>query len=93
MDKSAATKQLRETTFVPVVSMEEVPVLSEGERAELVASLKEGQAAIAAGAFTELAGHGVGPWLARIAGEERRKKADGAKSGSRLIGIAPGSLA
>ena len=39
----------RETMIVPVVTMEEVPVLSERERAELVASLKQAEADVAAG--------------------------------------------
>ena len=38
--------------MVPVMTVEEVPVLSEAERDELIASLKEGQARIAAGEFT-----------------------------------------
>jgi hypothetical protein len=39
----------RETMIVPVVTMEEVPVLSEQERADLVGSLKQAEAEVAAG--------------------------------------------
>jgi hypothetical protein len=39
----------RETMAVPVVTMEEVPVLTERERADLVASLKQAEADIAVG--------------------------------------------
>jgi hypothetical protein len=39
----------RETVAVPVVTVEEVPVLSERERADLVASLKQAEADVAAG--------------------------------------------
>jgi hypothetical protein len=38
-----------ETTFVPVVTMEEVPILSDEERKELLASLAEAEADVAAG--------------------------------------------
>jgi len=39
----------RKTMIVPVVTMEEVPVLSERERADLIASLKQAEADVAAG--------------------------------------------
>ena len=38
-----------ETMVVPVITMEEVPVLSERERADFVASLKQAEADVAAG--------------------------------------------
>jgi hypothetical protein len=40
------------TTFVPVVTMEEVPVLSDEEREDLIASLKDGEADVRAGRAT-----------------------------------------
>ncbi len=43
----------RRTTMVPVTTMEEVPVLDERERAELLKSLAESEAHIAAGNYTE----------------------------------------
>jgi hypothetical protein len=39
----------RRTTMVPVTTMEEIPVLSEQERAELTASLRAAEARIKAG--------------------------------------------
>ena len=39
----------RDTVIVPVVTLEEVPVPTEEERAELVASLKQAEADVAAG--------------------------------------------
>lgn len=39
----------RRTTSVPVTTMEEVPVLSDSERAELAASLEAAEARLAAG--------------------------------------------
>ena len=38
--------------MVPVMTMEEVPILSDAERDELIASLKEAEARIAAGEYT-----------------------------------------
>lgn len=37
--------------MMPVTTMEEIPVLTEAERAEFIASLKESEARIAAGNF------------------------------------------
>jgi len=39
--------------MVPVTTMEEIPVLSERERAELLASLKKAEAQIKAGNYIE----------------------------------------
>jgi hypothetical protein len=46
---TTADKTKPATIMVPVMTMEEVPILSEEERAELIASLKEAEAEIAAG--------------------------------------------
>jgi hypothetical protein len=51
--KSAVKQKGRRTTTVPVTTMEEIPILSERERAELLASLKDAQAQVKAGDFTE----------------------------------------
>ncbi len=51
MSQTVDKKPLR-TAMMPVTTMEEVPILSEEERAELIASLKEAEAQIAAGEFT-----------------------------------------
>jgi hypothetical protein len=45
--KTAAKR--RRTTMVPVTTMEEIPVLSERERAELLASLKQAEKRVKAG--------------------------------------------
>jgi hypothetical protein len=50
MTGKAATKDARRrTTRVPVATMEEIPVLSETERANLLAELREAEARIKAG--------------------------------------------
>jgi hypothetical protein len=51
--KSAVKQKGRRTTTVPVTTMEEIPILGERERAELLASLKKAEAQIKAGDFTE----------------------------------------
>ena len=43
---------VRRTAMIPVTTMEEVPVLSEAERADMVASLKAAEAQITAEQFT-----------------------------------------
>jgi hypothetical protein len=47
--RTADGRKRRGTTTVPVTTMEEVPVLSEEERAELLKSLKEAEERIEAG--------------------------------------------
>jgi hypothetical protein len=47
--KSATSRKRRRTTMVPVTTMEEMPVLNDVERAELLASLKQAEAEIEAG--------------------------------------------
>jgi hypothetical protein len=47
--KSATKHKRRRTTMVPVTTMEEIPVLGDEERAELLASLKQAEAEIEAG--------------------------------------------
>mgnify|MGYP003395493349 CR=1 FL=1 len=46
---NVAFDQKRETMIVPVVTMEEVAILSEQERANLIVSLKHAEADVAAG--------------------------------------------
>lgn len=48
-NKSATKDKHRRTTMVPVTTTEEVPVLSDKERAELTATLKAAEARIRAG--------------------------------------------
>jgi hypothetical protein len=47
--RSASKGRRRRTTMVPVTTMEEIPVLSDTERAQLSNSLKEAQARLKAG--------------------------------------------
>jgi hypothetical protein len=49
MSAKTAEKNSRQTTMVPVTTMEEVPVLSDEEKASLLASLKDAEARIKAG--------------------------------------------
>lgn len=49
MTIKTARRQSRRTTMVPVTTMEEIPVLSDDERAELVIALKDAEARIEAG--------------------------------------------
>jgi len=46
----ASTDKRRPTTMVPVTTMEEIPVLSDKERADLTTSLQEAEARVKAGA-------------------------------------------
>ena len=50
--KTSAKPNSPKTIMVPVTTMEEMPVISYAERDELIASLKEAEAEIAAGNFT-----------------------------------------
>jgi hypothetical protein len=47
--KSATKRKRRRTTMVPVTTMEEIPVLGDEERAELLDSLKQAEQDIEAG--------------------------------------------
>jgi len=49
VSNSAPKAKRRSTTMVPVTTLEEIPVLSETERAELSTSLKEAEQRIKAG--------------------------------------------
>ena len=48
---TTAQRKGRETAFVPVTTMEELPLPSESERAEMLASLKAAEARIAGGDY------------------------------------------
>jgi hypothetical protein len=50
---TTAEKMARRTAMVPVTTMEEAPILSDGERAVMIASLKAAEARIAAGEYVE----------------------------------------
>jgi len=49
----AETRDKRRTTMVPVTTMEEVPILTDEELAALRAALKEAEAQIQTGNYTE----------------------------------------
>jgi len=51
--KSAPKQKPRRTTMVPVTTMEELPILDEKERVELLASLKEAEGQIKSGRYTD----------------------------------------
>jgi hypothetical protein len=51
--KASRKHDARPTTMVPVTTMEELPVLSEQERAELLAALKEAETEVGSGQYTE----------------------------------------
>ncbi len=46
-------KQVRKTATVPVPRRDEAPIMSEGERAAFISSLKAAEARIAAGDYVE----------------------------------------
>jgi len=47
--KTATKNKRRRTTMVPVITMEEIPLLSDQERADLLKSLKDAEARAKAG--------------------------------------------
>jgi hypothetical protein len=49
MSRVATKRKRRPTTMVPVTTMEDIPVLTEEERTELLASIKEAEVEIKAG--------------------------------------------
>ena len=51
--KTETKGKRRRTTMVPVTTMEEIPVLTDEERAALLASLEEAEAQIKAGDYAE----------------------------------------
>lgn len=61
----------RRTTMVPVTTMEELPVLDERERAELLKALTAAEADIAAGRYTE---HDPKKLKARLVGIQRTNR-------------------
>ena len=77
MSKTDTQRSGTPTTFVPVMTMEEVPVFTEAERAEMLASLKQGEAYIAAGRATRLEADEIEPWLNGKLERERVKKHHG----------------
>ena len=50
---TTANHKMRRTTMMPVTTMEEVPVVSDTERDDMISSLKAAEARIAAGQYVE----------------------------------------
>jgi hypothetical protein len=50
---TTVNKKIQRTAMVPVTTMEEVPILSEEERTEMLAALKVAESRIAAGHYVE----------------------------------------
>ena len=63
MSYSSTSPKAARTTMVPVTTMEEMPLLAEAERAALVTSLKEAEASVKAGQYTE---HDSGTFVDRL---------------------------
>ncbi len=63
MNHSSTSPKITRTTMVPVTTMEEMPLLAEAERADLLASLKESEASIKAGQYVE---HDSGTFVDRL---------------------------
>jgi len=51
--RTTENKKARRTAMVPVTTMEEVLILSEEERADMVAVLKDAETRVASGEFVE----------------------------------------
>jgi hypothetical protein len=62
------------TTTVPVTTMEEVPVLSDAEREEFMASIREAEAQLDSGDYLEFGPGELEAWLDERLAEARRKK-------------------
>jgi len=65
MIKTTSERKHRRTTMVPVTTMEELPVLDESERADLLKSLKDAETKIKAGEFSEYESKGFKERLRR----------------------------
>ncbi|MBV8568576.1 MAG: hypothetical protein JO366_13900 [Methylobacteriaceae bacterium] len=72
--KPAHDKVSRRTTTVPVTTMEEMPVLTPDERAELLRSLEEAEASIKAGEGVEYDPEELKAWLQATYRGDRRKE-------------------
>ena len=63
MTKTAAQPEQRRTEMIPMLTMVEVPVLSETEKADMIASLKEAEDDIRAGRGVRLKAGEIAGWL------------------------------
>ena len=69
-----ANPKTRRTTMMPVTTMEEVPVVSEAERAKMIASLKAAETRVAAGRYVEHEPDAFVDRLMQIRADALRKK-------------------
>ena len=71
-DAKSNAEQL--TEFIPVTTMVEVPILSDVEKSEFMASLAKSERDLAEGQFESLSGEEFGAWLSKLSAEVRAKK-------------------
>jgi hypothetical protein len=64
----------RLTEFIPITTMVEVPILSDSEKAEFMASLEAGKREIADGRGLTFTAEEFGSWLSKSAAEARARK-------------------
>ncbi len=64
----------RLTEFIPVTTMVEVPILSDAEKAEFMASLEEGRRKVAEGRGLTFTADEFGVWLSKMAAEALARK-------------------
>lgn len=63
--------------YVQITQAEEMPVLSEQEKAELVASIREAEAQIDRGECVTLEPDAIGPWLRAMYDQAVHRRRDG----------------
>jgi hypothetical protein len=77
MNKRAAGSTEREMEYVEITQAEEMPVLSDAERAALIASIEEASAAALRGEGLLLKPDEIGPWLRAGLEQARMRRRDG----------------
>ena len=70
-----ADRKIRPMTMVPVTTMEEMPLPTEAERDEMIASLKAAEAEIAAGNYAIHDPENFVDWMLALRDEAKRTKA------------------
>ena len=73
---SKSRSKLPKAEWSASTTLVEVPQLSEAEREELIASIRQAEIDIEAGRGLRMAAHEFGPWLDKIAREARERKQD-----------------
>ena len=63
MSKPASKSTERRMEYVEITQAEEMPVLTDEEKAELIASIREAEAQIDRGEGIRLSPDEIGPWL------------------------------